>query len=71
MSAVEEYTSNGVWDLSLLGVWSVVQDQTGEGEALPLWYFGRDDRMLKYAQMFTLSIPLVNEGTDRGRSICA
>lgn len=49
VSAVEEYTSNGVWDLSLLGVWSVVQDQTGEGEGpLPLWYFGRDDRMLKY-----------------------
>lgn len=49
VSAVGDYTSNGTWDLCLLGMWSVVTDQMGSKvEPLPLYFFGRDDRMLKW-----------------------
>jgi hypothetical protein len=48
VSAVGDYLANGTWDLVLLGLWSVVLDQMGnKTEALPLYFFGRDDRMLK------------------------
>lgn len=48
VSAVGEYTANGIWDMCLLGMWSVVTDQLGSRvEPLPLFFFGRDDRMLK------------------------
>ncbi|GAA6024939.1 hypothetical protein JCM11491_000963 [Sporobolomyces phaffii] len=49
VSAVGDYTANGVGDLCLLGLWDVVVDQLGaaSAEPLPLYYFGRDDRMLK------------------------
>ncbi|GAA5893500.1 uncharacterized protein JCM6883_003539 [Sporobolomyces salmoneus] len=48
VSAVGDYTANGIWDLCLLGLWSVVTDQLGSKvEPLPLYFFGRDDRMLK------------------------
>lgn len=49
VSTVGDYVANGIWDLSILGMWSVVLDQMGkEVEGLPLYFFGRDDRMLKY-----------------------
>ncbi|GAA5874865.1 hypothetical protein JCM16303_003010 [Sporobolomyces ruberrimus] len=48
VSTVGDYVANGIWDLSILGMWSVVLDQMGkEVEGLPLYFFGRDDRMLK------------------------
>ncbi|GAA5989082.1 hypothetical protein JCM5350_003588 [Sporobolomyces pararoseus] len=48
VSAVGEYTANGIWDLCLLGLWSVITDQLGNKvDDLPLYFFGRDDRMLK------------------------
>ncbi|GAA5925525.1 uncharacterized protein JCM15063_005049 [Sporobolomyces koalae] len=47
VSAVSEYLANGTWDLCLLAMWSVASDQVRDVEPLPLYFFGRDDRMLK------------------------
>lgn len=47
VASVEEYIANGVGDLVLLGLWSIVQDQVKEAETIPLWFFARDDRIQK------------------------
>lgn len=52
VASVEEYVANGVGDLVLLGLWSIVQDQVKEAETIPLWFFARDDRIQKCVPFF-------------------
>ncbi|KAK4054538.1 hypothetical protein OIV83_001032 [Microbotryomycetes sp. JL201] len=47
IASVSEYLANAAGDLVLLGCWSVVTDKVLNGEPIPLYYFARDDRILK------------------------
>ncbi|KAK4056655.1 hypothetical protein OIO90_002207 [Microbotryomycetes sp. JL221] len=47
IAGVGEYLANATGDLVLLGCWSVVTDKVLHGEQIPLYYFSRDDRILK------------------------
>ncbi|GAA5822165.1 hypothetical protein JCM10212_002975 [Sporobolomyces blumeae] len=47
VAAVGEYTANAVGDLCWLGLWSIVTDQVRDVEPVPLYFFARDDRILK------------------------
>lgn len=48
--SVEEYLANAAGDLVMLGVWGLVESQLpagSTGEPVPLYFFARDDRILK------------------------
>ncbi|KAL8278980.1 hypothetical protein RQP46_008649 [Phenoliferia psychrophenolica] len=46
VASVSEYIANATADLVLLGLWHVATDAV-KGEAIPTWYFARDDRITK------------------------
>lgn len=46
IASVEDYLANAAGDLVCLGLWLIVTD-TRPGDALPLFCFARDDRMLR------------------------
>lgn len=47
IAAVSEYVANATGDLILLGLWSIVGDKLLSVEPIPLYFFARDDRILK------------------------
>ena len=47
IASVGEYLANLTGDLVMLGCWSVATDKVLHGEAIPLYYVARDDRVLK------------------------
>ncbi|BGP16638.1 hypothetical protein JCM10213v2_004640 [Rhodosporidiobolus nylandii] len=49
IASVEDYLANATGDLVMLGLWEHVLDglPLGKVEAVPLYYFARDDRILK------------------------
>ncbi|GAA6042043.1 hypothetical protein JCM8097_004076 [Rhodosporidiobolus ruineniae] len=52
VASVKEYLANATGDLVMLGIWGVVMDQLPMGtvEAVPLYFFARDDRIHKALQ---------------------
>ncbi|GAA5999917.1 hypothetical protein JCM10207_005971 [Rhodosporidiobolus poonsookiae] len=49
VASVDEFAANAAGDLVMLGLWGVVMDQlpVGKVEAVPTYYFARDDRIHK------------------------
>jgi hypothetical protein len=47
IASVGEYVANATGDLILLGLWSIVTDKVLDGEAIPIYFFARDDRITK------------------------
>lgn len=46
IAAAEDYLNNAILDLLLMGAWNVVTDSV-QGDAIPHWLFGRDDRVFR------------------------
>ena len=56
VAAVQEYVSNSVGDLIMLGLWSVVGDRDMEAAEDPIfpWLFARDDRIYRFVPLSPL-----------------
>ncbi|KAG2135919.1 uncharacterized protein EDB93DRAFT_1170271 [Suillus bovinus] len=46
IAALEDYVANATTDLLLLGAWAIALEAI-EGEAIPVYYFARDDRVFR------------------------
>ncbi|KAM0791285.1 hypothetical protein ACM66B_005759 [Microbotryomycetes sp. NB124-2] len=47
IASVSDYLANATGDLVMLGCWSWLTDKVLNGDPIPLYYFARDDRILK------------------------
>ncbi|EAU84712.1 hypothetical protein CC1G_00231 [Coprinopsis cinerea okayama7 len=47
IASVEDYIANAIADLLVMGAWSIVRQNIPSADAIPSYYFARDDRVYK------------------------
>ena len=66
IASVSEYVANATGDLVLLGLWHVATDAV-KGDAIPFYYFARDNRITKSVETARLVCASLTPALIAGR----